>query len=94
MPLQRRLPKRGFTNVFKKKFQIVNLCDLSRVSGATVISPQTMKEAGLIKKAHLPVRILGQGDLKAGVTVQASTFSRKALEKIREAGGKAEVTRC
>ena len=94
MPLQRRLPKRGFTNIFRKKFQIVNLSDLSRVSGADVISPQTMKEAGLIKKADLPVKILGQGDLKTGVTVQGSAFSRKALEKIRAAGGTAEVVRC
>jgi large subunit ribosomal protein L15 len=94
MPLQRRLPKRGFTNIFRKKFQVVNLSALSRVGGADVVSPQKMKEAGLIKKAHLPVRILGQGDPKAGVTIQAHAFSRKALEKIQAAGGKAEVIRC
>jgi large subunit ribosomal protein L15 len=94
MPLQRRLPKRGFTNIFKKRFQIVNLSDLSRLESADVISPQKMKEAGLIKKADLPVKILAQGDLKKGITVQASLFSRKALEKIQAAGGKAEVVRC
>ncbi len=94
MPLQRRLPKRGFTNIFRKKFQVVKLSDLSRVGGAEVISPQNMKEAGLIKKAHQPVKILGQGDLKTGVTVQAHAFSRKAQEKIQAAGGKAEVIRC
>jgi large subunit ribosomal protein L15 len=94
MPLQRRLPKRGFTNIFRKKFQVVKLSDLSRVAGAEVISPQNMKEVGLIKKAHQPVKILGQGDLKTGVTVQAHAFSRKAQEKIQAAGGKAEVIRC
>jgi large subunit ribosomal protein L15 len=94
MPLQRRLPKRGFTNIFRKRFQVVNLSDLSRLGSADVISPQKMKEAGLIKKAHLPVKILAQGELKTGITVQANVFSRKALEKIQAAGGKAEVIRC
>lgn len=94
MPLQRRLPKRGFTNIFRKQFQIVNLSDLSRISGMDVISPQTMREIGLIKKAHVPVKILGQGDFRSAVTVQASAFSKKAQEKIQAAGGKAEVIKC
>jgi large subunit ribosomal protein L15 len=94
MPLQRRLPKRGFTNIFRKQFQIVNLSELSRISGTDVISPQTMKETGLIKKAHMPVKILGQGNFQGAVTVQASAFSKKAQEKIQAAGGKAEVVKC
>jgi large subunit ribosomal protein L15 len=94
MPLQRRVPKRGFTNIFRKKLQTVNLSDLSRISGIQVISPQAMKEAGLIKKADVPVKILGQGDLRNAVTVQASAFSKKAQEKIQAAGGKIEVVRC
>jgi len=94
MPLQRRVPKRGFTNIFRKEFQMVNLSDLSRISGIQVISPQAMKEAGLIKKADVPVKILGQGELRDAVTVQASAFSKKAQEKIRAAGGKVEVVRC
>ena len=94
MPLQRRLPKRGFTNIFRKQFQIVNLSDLSRISGSDVISPQIMKETGLIKKAHEPVKVLGQGSFKGTVTIQASAFSRKAQEKIQAAGGKAEVIKC
>jgi large subunit ribosomal protein L15 len=93
MPLQRRIPKRGFTNIFRRKFQIVNLSDLSSLAGTQVISPQVMKEAGLIKK-NLPVRILGQGDFQGNATVQASAFSEKARQKILAAGGKAEVIGC
>jgi len=97
MPLQRRLPKRGFTNIFKKEFQIVNLSDLSNawsrlaVSGEGVITPQIMREKGLIKKAHLPVKILGEGEFTQAVTIQASAFSQKAKEKIQAAGGKIKV---
>ena len=97
MPLQRRLPKRGFTNIFKKEFQIVNLSDLSKawsrlaVSGEGVITPQIMREKGLIKKAHLPVKILGEGEFTQAITIQASAFSQKAKEKIQAAGGKIKV---
>ncbi len=94
MPLQRRVPKRGFTNIFRKEFQMVNLSGLSRISKTEVISPQAMKEAGLIKKANVPVKILGQGELQGAVTIQASAFSKKAQEKIQAAGGKVEVIRC
>ena len=93
MPLQRRLPKRGFTNIFKKQYQIVNLSDLSKawsrlaVSSEGMITPQILKEKGLIKKAHLPVKILGEGELTQSVTIQASAFSQKAKEKIQAAGG-------
>ena len=100
MPLQRRVPKRGFTNIFKKEFQIVNLSALSKVtsqseeSAKDVISPQIMKETGLIKKTNLPLKILGNGEITKAVTVQANAFSRKAKEKIEAAGGKIEVIRC
>jgi large subunit ribosomal protein L15 len=94
MPLQRRLPKRGFTNIFKKQYQIVNISDLSRISGTDEISPQTMREIGLIKKVHVPVKILGQGNFQAAVKVLAHAFSKKAQEKILAAGGKTEVIKC
>ncbi len=93
MPLQRRLPKRGFTNIFKKQYQIVNLSDLSKawsrlaVSSEGMITPQILQEKGLIKKAHLPVKILGEGELTQSVTIQASAFIQKAKEKIQAAGG-------
>ncbi|MGB8656173.1 MAG: 50S ribosomal protein L15 [Candidatus Zixiibacteriota bacterium] len=100
MPLQRRLPKRGFTNIFKKEFQIVDLSGLSKVgpqllaSASDVISPQTMKQAGLIKKTDIPVKILGDGEIGKAVTVQANAFSQKAKEKIESVGGKTEVIGC
>ena len=99
MPLQRRLPKRGFTNIFKKEFQVVNLSALSRVSfkfeGSTpgVISPQLMRESGLVKKSSLPIKILGDGEITKAITVQADAFSQKAKEKIESVGGKIEVIR-
>jgi large subunit ribosomal protein L15 len=97
MPLQRRLPKRGFTNIFKKEFQIVNLSDLSRtypqVTGSVeeMITPALMKEKGLIKKIHVPVKILGDGEFTLTITIQANAFSQKAKEKIEAAGGKIKV---
>jgi large subunit ribosomal protein L15 len=100
MPLQRRVPKRGFTNVFRREFQVVNLSALSRalqrseVSGETAISPQRMREMGLIGKADRPVKILGDGEMKGAVLVQANAFSQKAKEKIEAAGGKVEVIKC
>jgi len=100
MPLQRRVPKRGFTNIFKKEFQIVNLSALSKIASQSaestkdLISPPIMKKAGLIKKVDLPVKILGEGELSRAVVVQASAFSKKAKEKIEAVGGKIEVIRC
>lgn len=100
MPLQRRVPKRGFTNIFRKEFQIVNLSPLSKLASRSgefakdVISPKIMKEAGLIKKTDIPVKILGEGEISGAVTVQANAFSKKAKEKIEAAGGKIEVIRC
>ena len=100
MPLQRRVPKRGFTNIFRQEFQIVNLSSLSRALGAgeasaeNLVSPQRLKEMGLIKKADLPVKVLGDGEIKGAVLVQANAFSKKAKEKIEAAGGKIEVIKC
>lgn len=100
MPLQRRLPKRGFTNIFKKEFQIVNLSALSKLASPSegsipeVISPQKMKESGLIKNTSLPVKILADGEISKAITVQANAFSPKAKEKIEAVGGRIEVIRC
>jgi len=91
MPLQRRVPKRGFTNIFKKEYQIVNLASLSQCRDQEVISPLVMKDFGLLKKLDLPVKILGDGEVSGPVTVQANAFSKKAKEKIEARGGKAEV---
>ncbi|OGC76936.1 MAG: 50S ribosomal protein L15 [candidate division Zixibacteria bacterium RBG_16_40_9] len=91
IPLQRRIPKRGFTNIFKKQFQIVNLAALEKCGSAEVINPLILKNCGLIKDPEGPVKILGEGEFKLKATIQAQAFSRKAQEKISQAGGKFEV---
>ncbi|MBI4710131.1 MAG: 50S ribosomal protein L15 [Nitrospirae bacterium] len=90
MPLQRRLPKRGFTNIFKKQHSIVNLKSLSGLS-ETVITPEILLEKGLIKNIKDGVKILGDGELKGALTVKAHFFSDSAREKIISAGGSAEI---
>jgi large subunit ribosomal protein L15 len=90
MPLHRRLPKFGFTNKFKKEYQIVNLADLSRCE-AREVSPETLKAAGLIKKTSVPVKILGNGNVDKAYLVRAKAFSKAAVTKLEAAGGKAEV---
>jgi large subunit ribosomal protein L15 len=89
MPLHRRLPKRGFTNIFRRRFNIVNLEALDRL-GETTINPEILRKAGVVRTLH-PVKILGDGELKRAVTVQAHKFSKSAEEKITRAGGKCEV---
>jgi large subunit ribosomal protein L15 len=90
MPLQRRLPKRGFTNIFRIEYAVVNLRDLEGMSGT--VTPETMAEQGLVKKSEAgAVKVLGVGELKAALTVRAHKFSKSATDKIQAAGGKAEV---
>jgi len=91
MPLQRRVPKRGFTNVFRKHYQIVNLNDISRKGLEGEVNPLRLKEVGLIANPRLPVKILGDGDVESALTIKANAFSRTAVEKIEKAGGKTEV---
>jgi large subunit ribosomal protein L15 len=91
MPLYRRLPKRGFTNIFRKKMVAVNVGVLNRFAGGTEVTPELLLEAGVIKAVKDGVKILGEGDLDRALTVKAHSFSKKALEKITAAGGKAEV---
>ncbi|HXW90935.1 MAG TPA: 50S ribosomal protein L15 [Terriglobales bacterium] len=89
MPLHRRLPKRGFTNIFRKRFNIVNLETLNRL-GETTITLELLQRTGVVRSRH-PVKILGDGELLKAVTVQAHKFSKSAEEKITRAGGKCEV---
>lgn len=91
MPLYRRLPKRGFTNVFKKEWTIVNLGDLNIFEDDAIITPKLLLEIGMIKKVVNGVKILGEGVLEKKITVRAHKFSQTAVEKIEAAGGKAEV---
>src|SRR5947209_9239195 len=89
MPLHRRLPKRGFTNVFRQEYNIVNLEKLAGL-GETTINPDVLRKAGVISTKR-PVKILGDGELKSAITVHAHKFSKSAQEKITKAGGKFEV---
>jgi large subunit ribosomal protein L15 len=90
MPLHRRLPKRGFTNIFKKEFAIVNLGRLEKLEGDT-FSVDRLMELGLVKKLGAGVKVLGNGQLTRKITVEAHQFSKSALEKIQKAGGSAQV---
>ncbi|CDZ75241.1 50S ribosomal protein L15 [Peptoniphilus sp. ING2-D1G] len=91
MPLFRRLPKRGFTNIFAKQYSILNVEDLNVFEDGAEVTPEVLKEMGLIKKNNDGVRILGNGDLTSKITVKAHHFSKSAVEKIESAGGKIEV---
>ena len=90
MPLQRRIPKRGFTNIFRKEYAVVNLKDLD-ASGTDTVTPETLIQKGLIKDMKAGLKVLGTGEVKAKLTVRAHKFSKSAIEKIQAAGGKAEV---
>ena len=89
MPLHRRIPKRGFKNIFREEYAVVNLDRLAEL-GETTINPDVLRKAGVIKTKH-PVKILGDGELKSAITVSAHKFSKSAQEKITKAGGKVEV---
>ena len=91
MPLYRRIPKRGFTNVWRTEYTEVNVEALNRFDDGSQVTPETLKEAGLIKQVKDGVKILGNGKLEKNVTVKAHKFSKTAVEKIESAGGKAEV---
>jgi large subunit ribosomal protein L15 len=90
MPLHRRLPKRGFTNIFKKQFAIVNLGRLEKLEGDN-FSIDRLLELGIVKKPGEAVKVLGSGQLTRKITVEAHQFSKSALEKIQQAGGTAQV---
>ncbi|OLE56804.1 MAG: 50S ribosomal protein L15 [Chloroflexi bacterium 13_1_20CM_2_59_7] len=89
MPLHRRMPKRGFTNIFRKEYNIVNLEKLAAL-GETIITPEVLRKAGVIKSKH-PVKVLADGQLSTALTVHAHKFSKSAQEKITKAGGRFEV---
>ena len=90
MPLQRRLPKRGFRNIFRKRFAIVNLDQIAKL-GESSVSADLLLERGVISKLYDGLKVLGDGELSGPVTVAAHRFSRSAAEKITKAGGKTEV---
>ncbi|MBE0600363.1 MAG: 50S ribosomal protein L15 [Firmicutes bacterium] len=91
MPLTRRVPKRGFTNIFRTEYATVNVGKLDIFNDGSVVTADMLKEAGLIKKTMDGVKILGGGELTKKLTVEAAKFSKSAQEKIETLGGKAEV---
>ena len=91
MPMTRRIPKRGFNNIFATKYSVVNVSDLDQFVDGTVVDADLLKASGLIKKTNDGVKILGNGELTKNLTVKAAAFSASAKEKIEKAGGKAEV---
>ena len=92
LPLYRRIPKRGFSNAkFKTVYAVVNLSQLNVFEDGTVVTPALLKDTGIVKKQLDGVKVLGNGKLEKKLTIQANKFSNTALEKIKEAGSKAEV---
>jgi len=90
MPLHRRLPKRGFTNIFKTEYEVVNLDRLAGLD-QTEITPESLRKAGVVSSRNSLVKVLGEGELSKAITVHAHKFSKSAQEKIEKAGGKIEV---
>lgn len=91
MPLHRRLPKRGFKNIFKTPVEVVNVRDLNRFESGALVDQKMLTEAGLISRKAKQVKVLGQGDLNVALTLQVGSASKSAREKIEAAGGKVEV---
>lgn len=91
MPIYRRLPKRGFTNIFAKEYVEVKISDLNKFASGAVVDAAALKEAGVIKKVCDGVKVLGNGELNVKLTVKAHKFTESAKQKIEAAGGKAEV---
>lgn len=92
LPLFKRLPKKGFSNaLFKKEYAIVNVSDLDRFDEGTTVTPELLKEMGVLKKQLSGVKVLGNGELTKKLTIKANKFSKTAVDKIESKGGKAEV---
>jgi large subunit ribosomal protein L15 len=91
MPLVRRIPKRGFTNELRKEMAVVNVKNLNRFEEGEVVTPERLKEVGLVKKINHGVKVLGDGELVKRLTVKAHRFSEAARQKIEAAGGQVEV---
>ena len=91
MPLHRRLPKRGFTNIFKKTVLIINIRDLQRFESGATVDKETLLTAGMIKGRYHAIKLLGQGDIDFPLTVKVNAASKSAMEKIKAAGGNVEV---
>jgi large subunit ribosomal protein L15 len=90
MPLQRRLPKKGFTNIFKVYYNVINIKDLARLDAGSAVTPEVLREKGIVKRQG-PVKLLGEGDVSAAYTVRLDRVSAKARSKVEAAGGAVEA---
>ncbi|MBW2054151.1 MAG: 50S ribosomal protein L15 [Deltaproteobacteria bacterium] len=91
MPIHRRLPKRGFTNIFKKKIAVINIRDLAKFESGSVVDEAALVMAGLVKGRRDGIKLLGHGEIKTSLTIKVNMLSKSAREKIMEAGGNIEV---
>jgi large subunit ribosomal protein L15 len=91
MPLQRRLPKRGFTNIFKKEFALVNVGNLASFAAGSVVDAEVLVAVGLIRKPSLPIKLLAKGDLDRPLTIKVQAASEAAAAKVQAAGGQLEL---
>jgi len=91
MPIQRRLPKRGFTNIFKKSFAVINVKDLAVFEANSTLDIEHLKKAGLVRKTEAGVKILGKGDISYPVTLKVNKVSKTAREKVEAAGGTVQL---
>lgn len=91
MPLQRRLPKRGFKNPFRIEYEVVNVKDLAGLEAGTLVDPEYLWQIGLVKDGHGPIKLLGEGDLSRALTVRVNRVSQAAREKVISAGGTVEL---
>ncbi|MBN1155877.1 50S ribosomal protein L15 [candidate division KSB1 bacterium] len=90
-PLQRQMPKRGFNNIFKKRYQLVNLRDLEKLGKLKKIDPVVLYENRVIRKKNVPVKVLGDGEIKRGIEISAHAFTKSAIEKIEAAQGRINI---
>ena len=93
MPLNRRLPKRGFVNIFRTEYRVLNVEKLNSLEAGTVVTPDTLLAAGLVRKGKNGVKVLGDGELTKKLLIDAAKFSKSASQKIEAAGGEARVIR-
>lgn len=91
MPLQRRLPKRGFNNIFKKEYALINLGDLNHFDSNAILDFKTLKSAGLVKKEKDGIKLLGNGEISQPLVLKVQKASRAAIEKVEAAGGRVEI---
>jgi len=91
MPLQRRIPKRGFTNIFAKEYQVVNVKSLNRFPADSDVDAKALREAGLVRKKNVPVKLLGMGELDRPLKITVHAFTKKAKELVEKAGGQIQT---